>query len=204
MPTLSVRYPPPPFTHLQQANEANPQPPDPTTIQQPHGSMPPNWVHPRDPATTSVARWPFANRYIFKLILEMFQWGTKFEKDLRENHVFDTDTNMQAYFRRYFANEKNMKEDWFAMNLLLFKTIVNLMRHFRAEAANHTVAPVMQEVEDLNAGLSDTIKAVAEELEIKPAILKKAIKIAQKSKFTDTNADHEELTDILETVGRTL
>jgi transposase-like protein len=63
---------------------------------------------------------------------------------------------------------------------------------------------IFQEVEDLNAGLSDTIKAVAEELEIKPAILKKAIKIAQKSKFTDTNADHEELTDILETVGRTL
>ena len=63
---------------------------------------------------------------------------------------------------------------------------------------------VMQEVEDLNAGLSDTIKAVAEELEIKPAILKKAIKIAQKSNFTDTNDDHEELTDILETVGRTL
>lgn len=63
---------------------------------------------------------------------------------------------------------------------------------------------VMQEVEDLNAGLSDTIKAVAEELEIKPAILKKAIKIAQKSKFGDTNADHETLTDILETVGRTL
>lgn len=63
---------------------------------------------------------------------------------------------------------------------------------------------VLQEVEDLNAGLSDTIKAVAEELEIKPAILKKAIKIAQKSKFGDTNADHETLTDILETVGRTL
>lgn len=63
---------------------------------------------------------------------------------------------------------------------------------------------VMQEVEDLNAGLSDTVKAIAEELEIKPSILKKAIKIAQKSKFTDTQADHDELTDILETVGRTL
>ena len=63
---------------------------------------------------------------------------------------------------------------------------------------------VMQEVEDLTAGLNDTVKAIAEELEIKPAILKKAIKIAQKSKFGDTNADHEELTDILETVGRTL
>ena len=62
----------------------------------------------------------------------------------------------------------------------------------------------LQEVEDLNAGLSDTVKAVAEELEIKPAILKRAIKIAQKSKLTDTNNDHEELNDILTTVGKTL
>ena len=63
---------------------------------------------------------------------------------------------------------------------------------------------VLQEVEDLSAGLNDTIKAVAEELEIKPATLKKAIKIAQKSKLGETNAEHEELNDILETVGRTL
>lgn len=63
---------------------------------------------------------------------------------------------------------------------------------------------VLQEIEDLNAGLSDTIKAVAEEMEIKPAILKKAIKIAQKSKLTDTNHDHDELNSILETVGKTL
>ena len=63
---------------------------------------------------------------------------------------------------------------------------------------------VMQEVETLNGGLSDTIKAVAEELQIKPSILKKAIKIAQKSKFGETNQDHETVTDILETVGRTL
>ena len=63
---------------------------------------------------------------------------------------------------------------------------------------------VLQEIEDLNGGLSDTIKAVAEELEIKPGLLKKAIKIAQKSTFTTTNEDHEALTDILETVGRTL
>jgi len=63
---------------------------------------------------------------------------------------------------------------------------------------------VLTEVEDLTAGLNDTVKAIAEELDVKPAILKKAIKIAQKSKFTDTNADHETLTDILETVGRTV
>ena len=63
---------------------------------------------------------------------------------------------------------------------------------------------VMQEVEDLNAGLSDTIKAIAEEMEIKPSILKKAVRIAFKSKLTDENADHEDLNTILETVGRTL
>ena len=63
---------------------------------------------------------------------------------------------------------------------------------------------VMHEVETLNGGLTDTVKAVAEELEIKPAILKKAIRIAYKSKLTDTNADHDELNDILETVGKTL
>jgi transposase-like protein len=63
---------------------------------------------------------------------------------------------------------------------------------------------VLQEIEDLTAGLNDTVKAIAEEMEIKPAILKKAIKIAQKSKLTDTNADHDELNTILETVGKTL
>lgn len=63
---------------------------------------------------------------------------------------------------------------------------------------------VMQEVEDLTAGLNDTVKAVAEEMEIKPAILKKAIKIAFKSKLGDENANNEELNTILQTVGKTL
>jgi transposase-like protein len=63
---------------------------------------------------------------------------------------------------------------------------------------------VLTEIEDLNGGLSDTIKAVAEELELKPALLKKAIKIAQKSKLGETNQDHETVQDILETVGRTI
>ena len=63
---------------------------------------------------------------------------------------------------------------------------------------------VMQEVEDLNAGLSDTIKAIAEELEIKPSVLKKAVRIALKSKLGETNKENEELNSILETVGRTL
>jgi hypothetical protein len=63
---------------------------------------------------------------------------------------------------------------------------------------------VMQECEDLMGGLNDTIKAVAEELEVKPGVLKKAIKTAQKSRFGETDANHELMRDILETVGKTL
>jgi transposase-like protein len=63
---------------------------------------------------------------------------------------------------------------------------------------------VMHEIETLNGGLSDTIKAVAEELEIKPATLKKAIRIAHKASLGQTNKDHDEINTILETVGKTL
>lgn len=63
---------------------------------------------------------------------------------------------------------------------------------------------VMREVEDLNAGLNDTVKAIAEEMEIKPALLKKAIKIAHKAALGEENKNHEELNTILETVGKTL
>jgi hypothetical protein len=62
---------------------------------------------------------------------------------------------------------------------------------------------VLNEVETLNGGLTDTIKAIAEELDIKPSILKKAVKTAYKSTLTQTNEDHDELNTILETVGRT-
>ena len=63
---------------------------------------------------------------------------------------------------------------------------------------------VLREVEDLNTGLNETIKAIAEELEIKPATLKRAVKIAHKARLTDTHRDHDELNTILETVGKTL
>jgi DNA-binding MarR family transcriptional regulator len=63
---------------------------------------------------------------------------------------------------------------------------------------------VMHEIETLNEGLNDTIKAIAEELEIKPGTLKKALKIAHKAKLGETNRDHDELNTILETVGKTL
>ncbi len=63
---------------------------------------------------------------------------------------------------------------------------------------------IMMEVETLNGGLSDTIKAVAEEMDIKPALLRKAIKIAHKAVFTQTQEDNELVEQILVTVGKTL
>ena len=63
---------------------------------------------------------------------------------------------------------------------------------------------VMQEIEDLNGGLSDTIKAVAEEMEIKPSVLKKAIRVAHKMELGKTQQEQELLENILTTVGKTL
>jgi hypothetical protein len=62
---------------------------------------------------------------------------------------------------------------------------------------------VMHEIDTLQGGLTDTIKAVAEELEVKPAILKD-IKLAHKAEFGREKQDHETLQTILETVGKTL
>ena len=55
---------------------------------------------------------------------------------------------------------------------------------------------VMREIEDLRGGLSETVKAVAEELQVKPSIINKAIKIAHK----DSWRSHEEEWDEVETI----
>lgn len=61
---------------------------------------------------------------------------------------------------------------------------------------------VLQEIEDLQQGLKDTIKSVAEELNIKPALINKAIKIAQKGDW-EKHADYfEDLETLVITVGK--
>ena len=56
---------------------------------------------------------------------------------------------------------------------------------------------VKQEVKDLSDGLRDTVKAVAEELEIKPALLTKAIQVAFKESLDSEKQDIEELEELL-------
>ena len=74
----------------------------------------------------------------------------------------------------------------------------NKLKHLMSEGMS-----VLSEIETLNGGLKDTVKAIAEEMDIKPAVLNKALKTAYKSSFHQTSSDFELLENILETVGRT-
>jgi len=61
---------------------------------------------------------------------------------------------------------------------------------------------VTEEVNTLKEGLRDTVKAVAEEMNIKPAVLNKAIRIAYKAEFDKEREDFDELESILDATGR--
>lgn len=60
---------------------------------------------------------------------------------------------------------------------------------------------VLQEVEDLQQGLKETVKAVAEELDIKPSLINKAIKIAKNRDWEKHYDAYEDLETIIATLG---
>jgi hypothetical protein len=60
---------------------------------------------------------------------------------------------------------------------------------------------VLQECEDLKEGLRDTVKAIAEELEVKPAQLNKLIKIVQKGSMNDQREAMEEIEELYKAGG---
>ena len=61
---------------------------------------------------------------------------------------------------------------------------------------------VLGEVEDLRAGLKDTVKAIAEELELKPGLIIKAITVAHKGNYKIIADDMDTLESILNTAGK--
>ena len=61
---------------------------------------------------------------------------------------------------------------------------------------------VLAEVDLLQTGLRETVKAIAEEMDLKPAVLNKAIKIAHKASFGEESDKFDELETILAAVGR--
>ena len=60
---------------------------------------------------------------------------------------------------------------------------------------------VLSEVNALTEGLNDTVKAMAEELDMKPGVLKKALKIAFKNEFSKYQEDLTEVEEVLEVAG---
>jgi hypothetical protein len=56
---------------------------------------------------------------------------------------------------------------------------------------------VLREIEDLKEGLKETVKAVAEELDVKPSIINKAIKIAHKDNWKSHEEEWDEIEMIL-------
>ena len=62
-------------------------------------------------------------------------------------------------------------------------------------------ANVLREVEDLSGGLKDTVKAVAEELEVKPSLINKAIKI-DKGEWHKYSDDFDSLENLIIAVGK--
>ncbi len=61
---------------------------------------------------------------------------------------------------------------------------------------------VLGEIDDLRGGLKDTVKAIAEEMEIKPAMVNKAITIAHKDNYKSLQDDADLLDSILVAVGK--
>ena len=61
---------------------------------------------------------------------------------------------------------------------------------------------VLGEVDDLKSGLKDTVKAIAEELELKPALINKAISIAHKGNYQNISDDMDTLDSILTAAGK--
>ena len=63
---------------------------------------------------------------------------------------------------------------------------------------------VLREMEDLKEGLKETVKAIAEEMDMKPATLNKALRIAHKNALGQERTAFDELEEVLEAAGHTL
>ena len=61
---------------------------------------------------------------------------------------------------------------------------------------------VLGEIDDLKSGLKDTVKALSEELELKPALINKAISIAHRDNYKAVADDMDMLDSILSAAGK--
>lgn len=63
-------------------------------------------------------------------------------------------------------------------------------------------ATVLREIEDLQEGLRETVKAVSQELDIKTSLINKAIKVAHKADWHKVADEFDDLETLVVTVGK--
>jgi hypothetical protein len=61
---------------------------------------------------------------------------------------------------------------------------------------------LLQQVDDLKGSLKDAAAAIAEELDTKPAVLMKALRVAYKANLAEQREGFEQIEAILEATGR--
>ena len=61
---------------------------------------------------------------------------------------------------------------------------------------------VSAEIETLKGGLTDTVKAIAEELDMKPAVINRAIRIAYKNEFAQVQEGFSQIEEVLAAIGK--
>ena len=82
-----------------------------------------------------------------------------------------------------------------------FNKIFNATEQIRLKQIVKDGCIVHTEIADLKEGLRETVKDIAKEMDIRPALLNKAISVAHKNKFIDEADNFDALETILTTCG---
>ena len=141
------KYALPDFKYEAQTNELNPTPPNITTPLRVR--VPPMWIHPRAASARLLGRWPSADDYIYKLVMELYVCMQRLLQsieagdfnedtsildsiDTPDSHYMAMRTDRTTYTgNRYQIVNKDHKEDDIQRNFLLFCTMCHVMDFFR-------------------------------------------------------------------------
>jgi len=83
------------------------------------------------------------------------------------------------------------------MSRAFSSTEISKLKHVIQEGISVTT-----DINALKEGLKETVSAVAEEMDLKPAVLNKAISIAYKNEFAKVQEGFNEVENILAATGR--
>ena len=133
-----------------------------------------------------------------KNLNDLYSWGMETKFPLKKAPTTKGYTNKDIYIcgLKFVRKNVNIRSN------LMSDRVYGQDEKQKLERLVNEGAQVMQEVEDLTAGLKDTVKAVAEELNMKPALINKAIKVAHKGDWSQVADAFDDLETLVVTVGK--